>query len=305
MSDFHYNCSVRVLTYMPKLHIHVWGGLGSQLNAWALYIDLKERLPHRRIQLVLHNGGVTKREPELYFIDELPEIKLIEDYRDSSLLSKDNLKFNYQTRFKTFLASIVKVVLKKSGIIATCNNDHDFKAIKPWVWQIRGHYSNKAISNMTLSKLKKEMNQKIDLPSHKYSTGVGLHFRLGDLVDLQSKSPISINHIFAGIDKANSTKSLRHIYVASDSIALALQLLSKLKDTGFNLEALESSTWEVIYIMSTTKVFVGSSSKVSEWIALLRVYSDKADSTYLPLNMKSQMDSIGARLGEINMIGYF
>lgn len=294
-----------LLTYIPKLHIHVWGGLGSQLNAWALYIDVKERFPQRRIQLVLHNGGVTKREPELSFIDELPEISLMQDYHDSNILPKDNLKNSFQARLKTFFTSIVKKVLKKSGIFASCNNDYEFNALKPWALQIRGHYSNRAISEKSISKLSSEMRRKLDSYSRKSNNSMGLHFRLGDLVDLKTKSPISIKHIIAGVDMANADGSIKKICVASDSLALALQLLAALKEVGYSLEAFESSTWEVIYFLSTTKVFVGSSSKVSEWIALLRVFNNKAESTYLPINMKFQMETIGARLGDINMIGYF
>ena len=54
-----------MLSMLPAIKIHIWGGLGSQLYALALKIDLQKKFKTRKVVLVFHNSGVTRRDAEL------------------------------------------------------------------------------------------------------------------------------------------------------------------------------------------------------------------------------------------------
>ena len=59
-----------------KLRVHSWGGLGSQLFALSLIFDLVRKFPKKRIELIHHTAGVTRRLFELDFMLS-PKIQLI------------------------------------------------------------------------------------------------------------------------------------------------------------------------------------------------------------------------------------
>ena len=50
---------------LNKVQIHCWGGLGSQLNAWATAEAIKQKFKHKSVAIILHTGGVTKRISEI------------------------------------------------------------------------------------------------------------------------------------------------------------------------------------------------------------------------------------------------
>ena len=64
---------------LPSLEIHIWGGLGSQL--YALSLGLRNDFEKRRVVLVFHNSGVTKRNREAQkLFDFFFECKEIYDF---------------------------------------------------------------------------------------------------------------------------------------------------------------------------------------------------------------------------------
>ena len=57
-----------------KLKIHSWGGLGSQLHALSIAHDLKQNFPTRKLILIHHTSGVSRRFFELKsIIDKFTE----------------------------------------------------------------------------------------------------------------------------------------------------------------------------------------------------------------------------------------
>ena len=50
-----------ILRLIPPIKIHCWGGLGSQLYALALAIDLKHRFYTRKIDTKTHQFNIIKR----------------------------------------------------------------------------------------------------------------------------------------------------------------------------------------------------------------------------------------------------
>ena len=112
-----------MLSKIP-IKLHCWGGLGSQLYAWALCERLANRFPKRRILLILHTDGITRRDSELDNLFSSSELMHVNDFVDSESNSFSK-KFLEQDRFYSliiskFRAQILKVckdLLLKIGIL--------------------------------------------------------------------------------------------------------------------------------------------------------------------------------------------
>ena len=301
-----YAISVLINKIIPKINIHVWGGLGSQLNAWALFFDLHEKFPKRIVKLVLHNGGVTRRVPEITFLTDLPQLDYVADYKELSENTDEIPKTPNLSIRKIFRRNKLKSVLIRLGNFSTCNNDSSFEKIRWWVLEIRGHYSQRAISGSCLNMLNREIKSGIQLDdSFRFTNYIGVHYRLGDLVNLKSKSPFPVEKLNSIIETISSDGLTRNVVYSSDSIEIAQDRLKELKSTGLSLHPVVGDTWKTIRILEEASYFVGTPSKISEWIALLRVSNGMANRTYLPLSMKIQMESIGKNLQNIEEIRYF
>ena len=74
---------------MKRLVIHCWGGLGSQLYAWAMAEMVQTKYPRRKIEIVFHSSGVTKRYSDLNFLRSVFNIKFRDDYISNSQSKKD------------------------------------------------------------------------------------------------------------------------------------------------------------------------------------------------------------------------
>ena len=63
------------------ISIHCWGGLGSQLFTWAMAEKIAKEYPRRKIKLVLHSSGVTKRDSSVDFLSQKYQIVNINDFQ--------------------------------------------------------------------------------------------------------------------------------------------------------------------------------------------------------------------------------
>ena len=125
----------------PQLKIHAWGGLGSQLFAVALLKDIQNKFLQRRITILLHTGGVTRRVPEV--VDLFPEIsfKYVDDFSTPGLASDARVR-TLRTRISPYL----KRFLSQLSLLQTCDDDASFKRVRFWTQSIRGHYSYRTIN---------------------------------------------------------------------------------------------------------------------------------------------------------------
>ena len=68
-----------------RLRIHSWGGLGSQLFALSLIFDLVRKFPKKRIELIHHTAGVTRRLFEVDFmLNSKTELVVKDDFTTKS-----------------------------------------------------------------------------------------------------------------------------------------------------------------------------------------------------------------------------
>jgi len=265
---------IRFLARWP-LTVHCWGGLGSQLYAWTLANRLKKIYKSRRIIINFHTNGTTRRSWEIPFSLEEIGLRVIDDYNFSvdSIAPRSGadrliVPFGLKHRFH--------ILFQKMGFIGACDTEEDLASLKPWVVQIRGHYS---YLEPTVDEAK-DLQELIISRQSSLSKGRfnACHYRLGDLTSLTTKSYISWERLSQTITRIGKENSL---VIFSDSSTESLSNLS------INLEGL-NCTWRTTKILDAIEQciqaenFIGTNSKISVWIAILRIKALNKRYNFLP-----------------------
>jgi hypothetical protein len=265
-----------------RIRVHSWGGLGSQLFALATAFQLHQKFPKRKILLVVHSSGVTYRPLELDFQGDWLRIAFLDDFTDSAHFQKgisSVRRFNPRKVFKIFLST--------SGFMNSMNTDSEVKRLKPWVTSVRGHYSHKKMDSDALRFLSQILD--ITLIGSKLNSAIGVHYRLGDLLTLDSKSFISERLLVEQLLFLRDRFKLSKIDVFTDSPSEARILLRQI-DT--NLDVLSRETVTTIQDLISYKVFLGTNSKISIWITLFRLTADPKSIVFLPSQSREEISRI-------------
>ena len=280
----------------PPIRIHIWGGLGSQLYAWALYIDLLERFPRRKLQLVFHNGGVTKRNPEIAQFFKKDEVKAVLDFSNSKNGSKSSsVKFSLRRTGK----KLVVRILTWSGFVSNCDKGDSLAYLKPWVLEIRGHYSYRRIDYKTVLEIFSSMAKGSKLePTSQF---VGVHDRLGDLLSLDSKGPTPASEVISELRRAIEENPGLGIRVYSDSIIEATNRLKPIVNLA-EIEYCDQDPKSTIIQLVGSQHFVGTSSKISIWVVIFRNCIEAEKINVMPMNLRENLIS---NIGTSKCISYY
>lgn len=252
-----------MLSFLPPLRIHVWGGLGSQLFGVSVAHDLSKRFRGRKIKIVLHTSGVTHRVPEVIRLFPAFEYELRDDYSGGKS-SKNSSGIASRHSFRSLLKNSMRFLF----LLQTANDDSEYLTVKKWTLSLRGHYSYRSITHEFYSLLEKSIREVKGTNSIDQKTTCVIHYRLGDLLELQEKNPIPVEVIFDELEKVRRKRSLVNFVIFSDSPKVALERFSKF--SAKKISAPEVNTYEVIANSIQVGYFIGTSSKISFWIAGLR-----------------------------------
>ena len=245
-----------------SIDIHCWGGLGSQLFAANVAIEIQQKYPQKNICLVLHSGGVTKRIPEIPEIFPNFHYEFIDDYTGS--LSAVSSSKKILILFKKLLFKFFCIL----GLLATLDNGN-FHKIKFWTIAVRGHYSYCTISMNFLKSFYENLVKLVDDSIVFDIDSISIHYRLGDLLHLTEKGPIDVERIVQVLNCIRTKISYANLDIYSDSPLEALRILSGANlDIHFRIRDEPSS--QLIFNCAQAKYFIGTSSKISFWIALVR-----------------------------------
>jgi hypothetical protein len=267
---------------LPKVKIHVWGGLGSQLHAWYLFESLQLRYPNRKFVLVFHTSGVTRRLPEI--LNYLPENSsvLVDDYQSNLNFSihrknKISVRARALRLFKPFISPIL--------INSKFDGNLDSASICFWTLAIRGHYSANRIDDETLQIIASKLGLiKKPLNSHPIPQVMVIHVRLGDLLELTSKFPTDLTLTAAQIAKITEFNDYSSVRLHSDSPEIAETMLSDFLSQRLEIVQNENPL-DALLDFVRGDCFVGTSSKLGVWAAIFRSYLNKPH-TYLPSNLE-------------------
>ena len=275
---------------LPPVRIHSWGGLGSQLFAIAMAEDFKAIYPNRFLKIVLHTGGVTRRLPEVAELFPEFEYEYKEDFQQKNEFTVESTVIS-----RYFIRNTIKWILSAIGFLAHCDDDVATNKLAPWVLSIRGHYSYRTMNSNFLSRLA-DRCKKVNVPKiADLNKTCIVHYRLGDLLEISEKTPITAQSIASEFLRIKKKIHFENLLVFSDSPSEARLRFSPLFANEF--QVLDSKTSLVIANAIQAKYFIGTSSKVSFWIAGLREVVYKSPSS-LPLeNLDQFIISSGGNSG--------
>jgi hypothetical protein len=292
--------AILVVEKWNKIKVHCWGGLGSQLFAWATAEQILQRYPKKNVVLVLHTGGVTKRKSDIDFLSNKFELVYKDDYKpiynsQRTLLGK-----------RQPIIRILKNLLSRVSLVYTSDDFTDIKNLKPWTLSIRGHYTNiflpKEIIKLMITQipdLKIYDSNFLDA----LSLNMGIHYRLGDLLELEDKTYIEPIRLVRQIKDLVSLIDFDTITLYSDDIKSAKKMLDKF--LNFELIYCDKEIWETLIELCSSKYFIGTNSKISIWATLFRITLGTECQNYLPYAMKDNIEIIFPDIKNIKNIAYF
>lgn len=285
---------------IKSISVHCWGGLGSQLFTWAMAEYLNEKFPRKHIKIVFHSGGVTKRSPAIDFLASKFEIKIQDDY--SSIYNLNGKKIS---RKPTYI-KILKYILKSTCFVLEANSTVERDKIKPWTMVLRGHYSYNQISDQVLNNILNEIYsyKGIKLSSKaKHKSTLGVHYRLGDLLELPNKTYVKPYILSEVIIKIMQLNELNQIIVYSENSNLTRKILENLIPDSSSYK--ESEIWDTLLDLLQVEYFIGTNSKISIWITAFRVLMDINSNNALPISMKENIEAVFPRIEFPKNITYY
>jgi hypothetical protein len=257
------------------------------LFALALHFDLEE-FKGIKSHLVLHSSGVTMRKPELeLYWPEIPILKV----DDFAFKEEESHSSFISTKFSK-LKRTPRIALSKIGLIAYCNTDSEFKRIRPYVKQFRGHYSNRSITPRvvrTLSDTSAKHSGALISDSNFYSRFITLHYRLGDLLTLNSKKPLSSERVSQLLRDLAGVENIEGVNISSDSPDLVMEKVVNRDLSACKLIAGDS--FQTIQHMQEGYIFIGTNSKISLWVTLIRIHFQHHKTSWMPREMMGHLEN--------------
>lgn len=263
---------------LPTIRVHSWGGFGSQLFTAHLILRLKSRFPGRKIKVIIHTSGVTQRFTELNFNQLGVGVSEVNDFSKKVKITNSMHQRELRRNLRKLLLVQAKWLLKKLHLVEDCNTEASFNLIKPWTLHLRGHYTGLHLDLEIVNSLYSLLFKKFDLLGLR-SSSVIVHYRLGDLLVLEEKTPIAPNRVKSILTSLKYNADV--IMVLTDSNANEFKKYVSGDKFLSSLSVARLDPIASILACISTEVFVGTTTKISLWIAIFRNIFFKQNN-YLP-----------------------
>jgi hypothetical protein len=273
----------RILRFFPAIRVHSWGGLGSQLFTAYVVLKMQEKHPTRRIKVIVHTSGVTRRVSEFDFKCLGVTVNQVEDYRESIHQSLPTLvNKSLSSRFRKILKTYLLRILNKLRIIQNADSDKSFDLISPWTLILRGHYTRLTLERPLITLLFKKVFPEI-APLSSENFPFVIHYRLGDLLHLANKEPISPKRIETVLAKSKLDSDTCVVIADSDAKVVA-SYLEHTRVLG-KCRIVKYDPLVTLWTCVQTPQFLGTTAKLSLWAAIFRHFVFDKES-FLPDEFK-------------------
>lgn len=281
------------------ISIHCWGGLGSQIFTWVMAEKIARKYPHRKITLVLHSYGVTKRLSSINFLSRKYQIVSVNDFQINVGESSSVISVRRDLR-KLLLDTLLLL-----RFICHANTNEEYAKIRWWTLVIRGHYSYQTIDDEII----RQIIWDYAILSHKElgsqsAIDISIHYRLGDLLLLSNKGyvkPVILSKEIARIAREQKRDSV-NLYSDSPSEAKSM-LIEFLPET--QIIATELEIWDTLSELVSCRYFIGTNSKISIWVALFRKSQNIDSYISLPKTMREEIERISPKISSTPNFAYY
>ena len=284
--------------FLPKIEIHCWGGLGSQLYAVVLRLELEAKYPSRKFTIVCHDNGVTRRTSEISLFFPGSVIS-VEDYAQSKQFEV-GVRHSQVIHGKRIVGNLLVKLLRLLSVVLDGDRKRGLAKVRFWTLQVRGHYSERKLDQSALLKVRNMICQASQVQTFDSgSQNLFVHYRLGDLLTLQDKSPISSDRVLGVLQDLHSRIGSR-IELFSDSPDKATDFLAAGKfsvDVARDINAIDT-----LWILVNSNYFIGTNSKISIWAVILNNISSSRVESYLPYELQHHV--IG-NVGSLRNLKYY
>ena len=273
----------QVFRFLPALRVHSWGGFGSQLFTAYVVLKLKNRFPNRRIKVVVHTAGVTRRTSEFDFGALGVKMIQVEDYKSTEVqngMHRTNISFFYN--LPQAIRRHLYQILQWLSLVQSANNDFSFNLISPWTLTIRGHYTRLSLDESFVKYLYDALFLK-EPPLKAQANTMVVHYRLGDLLNLDEKQPIDVDRVEGVLEKLGAQTN--NLVLLSDSNE---EEFAEFLKNSIILKFCKPSNYDpnkTLRICIEAGSFVGTGAKLSLWAAIFRYFVHEKKSC-LPTELK-------------------
>jgi len=269
----------QIFRFLPALRVHSWGGFGSQLFTAHIVLKLQKTFPNRRIKVVIHTSGVTRRFSEFDFETLGVRMTQVEDFKGTEAQNNlHKIHLHYSSNLPKILKRLLLEVLSWTRLVQSADTDLSFNLISLWTLSLRGHYTRLSLDES----LVKSLYQAVFPRESQYITRSGelvVHYRLGDLLNLDEKQPISIERV-DGILETISLHSSQPVLLSDSKEAELAKFLEHSTILKFS-SPLNFNPNKTLRICIDADNFVGTGAKISLWAAIFRYYVFQKES-FLP-----------------------
>jgi hypothetical protein len=271
-----------ILRILPTLRVHSWGGFGSQLFTAYVILKIQKQFPNRRIKVVIHTSGVTRRISEFDFETLGVRMTQIEDYKAAkSQNGMHRAHSSYTYKLSRVMRRHLYQILKWLRLVQNVNTDSSLNLISLWTLSIRGHYTRLSLEKLFVERLYEVLFSR-EFPLETQKNTLVLHYRLGDLLNLDEKQPINVDRVEGVLDELRVHTN--HLVLLSDSNDA--ELAEFLKSSMF-LKFSKPSSYDPIRTLRfciDAESFVGTGAKISLWAAIFRYFVYEKES-FLPTEL--------------------
>jgi len=271
-----------ILRFLPTLRVHSWGGFGSQLFTAYVILKIQKQFPNRRIKVVIHTSGVTRRISEFDFETLGVKMTQIEDYKAAvSQNGMHRAHSSYTYNLPQTIRRHLYQILQWLRLVQSVNTDLSFNLISLWTLSIRGHYTRLSLDKLFVERLYEVLFSK-EFPLITQKSTLVVHYRLGDLLNLDEKQPISVDRVEGVLDELRVHTN--HLVLLSDSNDTELAEFLKSSMILKFSKPLSYDPNRTLRLCIDAESFVGTAAKISLWAAIFR-YFVYAKESFLPTEL--------------------
>lgn len=276
-----------------SINLHTWGGLGAQLSSLITKNYLQEKYPNCVFKIIVHEDpnykfAYSKFETDISLLPSAIDTEIVHDF----VLPK-HMRIVNEPKTKFFLRSI------RSKLLSLQINN---VFITQKIYTLSEFKLKRFIRHLTISNINIDCEVRFyekliaELGTESNKSIILCHWRLGDLYLTSKKSAGSDKKYLEFLNEILVISGIKKVQIHSESVDIVRQLVRR---NNFNfasettLEMIDKNVpaIEIVKNGLSAEYFIGSISKLSAWIAVLRIILGKGTHTYIP---KELIDTFNA-----------